>query len=182
MEHERKLTYYKLCLLLKQGKFEEIPSGYKIKWVGGNEPNKVLDTEILGSNMKFTNNDFAVPEKIKIVGTYSVHVPSPFIALADEEELLDFGDVWVSTDFTLTELKFMYENESSVAMLHPYIARHFGYYGREPIKKKDIVFSADFDLGNSELKVFNAMIKTYESDENNAVVIDFIYDYFLLIV
>lgn len=180
MGTENKLTYYAICSLAAKNRFDLIPSGYKIKWLFDVKPHKVIDMKLIGECIEFTNNDFAKPDEIKITGEYIVYVPSPNLTCLDDvEEVLEYGSVCLRTDFVLTELKFIYNNEKSMSMLNPYIARNFGYYGREPIKKSDVAFNAEIIMGKTQLQVFNALLKTYKFDDSNAVV-DFDYDYFLL--
>ena len=108
---ENKLTYWYICSLAAQGRFNEIPSGYNIIWLGP-QPQKVFDHEVDGECIKITQNEFAIPNKIKVSGEYTVKVPEPSSIITTEKPC-EFGDIWIITVFTLTELKFIYETKEN---------------------------------------------------------------------
>ena len=100
-----KLTYYQICNLIHQGREDEIPSGYNIVWTTP-EPHKVSDVELPGERITINDNDFPRPIKAYVSGEYKVIVP---IAICNNT-VLDFGTIFLRTMFSLSKLKFEYDN------------------------------------------------------------------------
>lgn len=172
---EEKLTYHHICSLAAQGRFDEIPSGYNIKWVGGVEPHKVNDFEADSKSITFTRGEFAIPDKIKISGEYVAFVPSPPF----DDEPLDYGDVFVKTDFVLNDIEFIYTEEFSRIKVRPYIALNFGYFENRLVKKSEVTFSFEVCIGNTKFEVFNGMMGQFV-DEVEKSVAYINYDYFIV--
>ena len=105
-----KLTYYQICNLIGQGREDEIPSEYNIVWTTP-KPQKLFDVEIPGERITVNGNDFPSPTKAYVSGEYKVIIPIHII----EDEFLDFGTVFLHTNFSLSKLKFEYEHQYDIS-------------------------------------------------------------------
>ena len=164
-----KLTYYQICNLIGQGREDEIPSGYNIVWTTP-KPQKLFDVEVPGERITVNGNDFPSPTKAYASGEYKVIIPIHII----EDEFLDFGTVFLHTNFSLSKLKFEYE--------HKYDIMHWmnvkSIYGKET-KISDCLFNTTLIIGDTNLtkiNVFNAF--PIELEDN---IVDIIYDWVELI-
>lgn len=170
-----KLTYHQICLLAFQNRFNEIPAEYNIVWTG-HQPCKVFETELNGDCLKFIQNEIAAPTKIKIKVEYTVHVPfSPYDMFS---EPMEFGDVFIKTDLTLIELKFIYEDQENIKKMEPYLRMWAdGCTGREPVKtKKDMVFSVELTTPDYKLEIMDLLPQTCILEDS--LIVYFGYDYF----
>lgn len=173
---DRLLTYYRICQLLRDGLQKAIPSGYNI--VYGIEPQKVFKVEVDEKSIEIKNDKFPKPKKAFISGEYVVHVPPPDFD-GDEEKLLEFGDVFVQTDFFLDEIIFLYEEPNEI---RKYME---GMYSG-CLMKKDCVVSAKISNGSELLEIYNMLVKrawqttVEEKDEptKTDTSVEFDYDYF----
>ena len=166
----KKLTYCQICKLIKSGREDEIPSGYNIIWAAP-KPQKLFDVEVPGERITVNGNDFPNPTKAYAFGEYEINIPDDIISINTP---LEFGDVFLSTNFILSKLKFEYE--------HPYDIMNWMnvkfIYG-EAIKKSDYVFNTTLIIGNTKLTkitVFNAWPNML--DDNS---VDIEYDWVELI-
>ena len=162
-----KLTYYQICNLIQQGREDEIPSGYNITWMTP-KPQKLFDVEIPGERITVNGNDFPSPTKAYASGEYKVIIPIHII----EDEFLDFGTVFLYTNFSLSKLKFEYEHQYDISS---WINRKYPY--NDVIKKSDCVFNTTLIIGDTTLikvNVFNAFPITGPDKDN---VIDLYYDW-----
>ena len=144
-----KLTYYQICNLIQQGKEDEIPSGYNITWMTP-KPHKLFDVEIPGERITVNGNDFPSPTKAYVSGEYKVIIPIHII----EDEFLDFGTVFLHTNFSLSKLKFEYEHQYDI-----WSWMNTKFICSEAIKKSDYVFNTTLIIGDTNLtkiNVFNA--------------------------
>ena len=144
-----KLTYYQICNLIGQGREDEIPSGYNIVWTTPN-PQKLFDVEIPGERITVNGNDFPSPTKAYVSGEYKVIIPIHII----EDEFLDFGTVFLHTNFSLSKLKFEYEYQYDI-----WSWMNTKFICSEAIKKSDYVFNTTLIIGDTNLtkiNVFNA--------------------------
>ena len=164
-----KLTYYQICNLIGQGREDEISSGYNIVWTTS-KPQKLFDVEIPGERITVNGNDFPSPTKAYVSGEYKVIIPIHII----EDEFLDFGTVFLHTNFSLSKLKFEYE--------HQYDIMHWmnikSIYTKET-KKSDCVFDITLIIGDTTLtkiNVFNALPIALEDN-----IVDIEYDWVELI-
>lgn len=175
MSNVNKLTYHQICLLVSQGRLSEIPSEYNIVWTG-HQPCKVFESELNGDCLKFIQNEIAAPTKIKIKGEYTVHVPFPPYDMFSEP--MEFGDVFIKTDLTLTELKFIYESKKNIEKMKPYLEIWANECtGRGLIKKQDITLSVDLTTPDYKLEIINLLPKNCDI-ENSLLIVYFGYDYF----
>ena len=144
-----KLTYYQICNLIGQGREDEIPSGYNIVWTTP-KPQKLFDVEIPGERITVNGNDFPSPTKVYASGEYKVIIPIHII----EDEFLDFGTVFLHTNFSLSKLKFEYEHQYDI-----WSWMNTKFICSEAIKKSDYVFNTTLIIGDTNLtkiNVFNA--------------------------
>lgn len=174
---QRKLTYYQICSLAAQGRFDEIPSEYTIEWIG-NKPCEVFDFETEGESACFKNGDFAIPDKIHISGSYVVEVPSPVYDEFGDIELVEYGPVAIKTYFVLSEIKFIYTREESRIEAYKYALKCMGI-DNGPIKKSDIAFDAHINFNFNNLSIYRMIMTQYDSDEDKAVA-GFVYDHFFI--
>lgn len=174
---QRKLTYYQICNLAAQGRFDEIPSEYTIEWIG-NEPCEVFDFETEGECVCFSNGNFAVPDKIHVSGVYMVDVPQPVYDEFGNIELVEYGPVAIKTYFVLSEIKFIYTETESRIEAYKYAKKCMGIDG-EPVRKSDIAFDANIKFNGNNLSIYRMMMTQYDSNENK-IVANFIYDHFLI--
>lgn len=164
-----KLTYYQICNLIGQGREDEIPSGYNIVWTTP-KPQKLFDVEIPGERITVNGNDFPSPTKAYVSGEYKVIIPIHII----EDEFLDFGTVFLHTNFSLSKLKFEYEHQYDILSW----MNVKSIYAKET-KKSDCVFNATLMIGDTTLtkiNVFNALPITLEDN-----IVDIEYDWVELI-
>ena len=144
-----KLTYYQICKLIQQGREDEIPSGYNIVWITP-KPQKLFDVELPGERITVNGNDFPSPTKVYASGEYKVIIPIHII----EDEFLDFGTVFLHTNFSLSKLKFEYEHQYDI-----WSWMNTKFICSEAIKKSDYVFNTTLIIGDTNLtkiNVFNA--------------------------
>lgn len=174
---QRKLTYYQICSLAAQGRFDEIPSEYTIEWIG-NEPCEVFDFETEGECVCFSNGDFAIPDKIHVSGAYIVDVPQPVYDEFGDIEVVEYGTVAIKTYFVLSEIKFIYTEEKSRIESYKYAQKSMGLDG-EPVRKSNIAFDANINFNGNNLAIYRMMMTQYNSDESKAVA-DFVYDHFFI--
>ena len=168
-----KLTYYQICNLIQQGREDEIPSGYNIVWTTP-KPQKLFDVEIPGERITVNGNDFPSPTKAYVSGEYKVIIPIHIIEI--EDEFLDFGTVFLHTNFSLSKLKFEYEHQYDISS---WINRKYPYNDKDVIKKSDCVFNATLMIGDTTLtkiNVFNALPIALEDN-----IVDIEYDWVELI-
>ena len=168
-----KLTYYQICNLIQQGREDEIPSGYNIVWTTP-KPQKLFDVEIPGERITVNGNDFPSPTKAYVSGEYKVIIPIHIIEI--EDEFLDFGTVFLHTNFSLSKLKFEYEHQYDISS---WINRKYPYNDKNAIKKSDCVFNIALIIGDTTLtkiNVFNALPIALEDN-----IVDIEYDWVELI-
>ena len=168
-----KLTYYQICNLIQQGREDEIPSGYNIVWTTP-KPQKLFDVEIPSERITVNGNDFPSPTKAYVSGEYKVIIPIHIIEI--EDEFLDFGTVFLHTNFSLSKLKFEYEHQYDI---WSWMNRKYPYNDKDVIKKSDCVFNATLMIGDTTLtkiNVFNALPIALEDN-----IVDIEYDWVELI-
>ena len=166
-----KLTYYQICNLIGQGREDEIPSGYNIVWTTP-KPQKLFDVEIPGERITVNGNDFPSPTKAYVSGEYKVIIPIHIIEI--EDEFLDFGTVFLHTNFSLSKLKFEYEHQYDI---WSWMNRKYPY--NDVIKKSDCVFNTALIIGDTiltKINVFNALPIALEDN-----IVDIEYDWVELI-
>ena len=164
-----KLTYYQICNLIGQGREDEIPSGYNIVWTTP-KPQKLFDVEIPGERITVNGNDFPSPTKAYASGEYKVIIPIHII----EDEFLDFGTVFLHTNFSLSKLKFEYEHQYDI-----WSWMNTKFICSEAIKKSDYVFNTTLIIGDTNLTKINAFNAWPNMLNDNSVDIE--YDWVELI-
>ena len=166
-----KLTYYQICNLIQQGREDEIPSGYNIVWITP-KPQKLFDVELPGERITVNGNDFPSPTKAYVSGEYEVVIPMDIIST---DTTLDFGNVFLYTNFSLSKLKFEYEHQNDISS---WINRKYPY-NKGVIKKSDCVFNTTLIIGDktlTKINVFNAFPIALEDN-----IVDIEYDWVELV-
>ena len=157
-----KLTYYQICNLIQQGREDEIPPGYNIVWTSP-KPQKLFDVEIPSERITVNGNDFPAPIKAYASGEYKVIIPIYSI----DDKFLDFGNVFLHTNFSLSKLKFEYAHQYDIL---PWINNKFPYNAMNAIKKSNYVFNTTLTIGDTTLtkiNVFNAWPNKLEDNNVN---------------
>ena len=165
-----KLTYYQICKLIQQGRENEIPSGYNIVWTTP-KPQKLFDIEIPGERITVNGNDFPSPTKAYVSGEYTLIIPGNIFST---DKLLDFGTVYLKTNFVLSKLKFEYEYPYDIMS---WMNAKF-IYG-EATKKSDYVFNTTLIIGDTTLTKINVYNAWPNMLDDNCV--DIVYDWVELI-
>ena len=166
----KKLTYTQICNLIQQGREDEIPPGYNIVWTTP-KPQKLFDIELPSERIIVNDNDFPSPIKAYVSAEYEVIIPYNII----EDEFLDFGTVFLHTNFSLSKLKFEYEHQYDISS---WINRKYSY-NKYAIKKSDCVFNTTLIVGDkilTKINVFNALPIALEDN-----IVDIEYDWVELI-
>ena len=141
-----KLTYYQICNLIYQGKENEIPSGYELKWINS-KPQKPFNIEIPGRRIIVNGNDFPSSTKAYVSGEYRVSIPMDIMS---KTTLLDFGIISLRTEFSLSELKFEYEHLYDILS---WVNRRYPY--NDAIKKSECMFNAILMIKDTPLTIIN---------------------------
>ena len=165
-----KLTYYQICNLIQQDREDEIPPGYNIVWTSP-KPQKLFDVEIPSERITVNGNDFPTPIKAYASGEYPVIIPGDIMSTY---KLLDFGAVFLSTNFSLSKLKFEYAQQYDILS---WVNNKFPY---NAIKKSNYVFNTTLIIGDTDLtkiNVFNAWPNKLEDN-----IVDIEYDWVELII
>lgn len=165
-----KLTYVQICNLIQQGREDEIPSGYNIVWATP-KPQKLFNVEISGERITVNGNDFPSPTKAYVSGEYTLIIPGNIFST---DKLLDFGTVFLHTNFSLSKLKFEYEHKYDILS---WMNRKYIY--NNVIKKSECVFDTTLIIGDTTLtkiNVFNALPTILEDN-----IVDIEYDWVELI-
>ena len=132
----------------------------------------MFDVEIPGERITVNGNDFPSPTKAYVSGEYKVIIPIHII----EDEFLDFGTVFLHTNFSLSKLKFEYEHQYDIMS---WINRKYPYNDKNAIKKSDCVLNIALIIGDTTLtkiNVFNALPIELEGN-----IVDIEYDWVELI-
>ena len=130
----------------------------------------MFDVEIPGERITVNGNDFPSPTKAYVSGEYKVIIPIHII----EDEFLDFGTVFLHTNFSLSKLKFEYEHQYDIM----HLMNVKSIYAKET-KKSNCVFNATLMIGDTTLtkiNVFNALPIALEDN-----IVDIEYDWVELI-
>ena len=134
----------------------------------------MFDTEIPSERITVNGNDFPSPTKAYASGEYHVIIPGDIMST---NKLLDFGTVFLCTNFSLSKLKFEYAHQYDIL---PWVNKKFPDNVTSAIKKSDYVFNATLILGDAiltQVNVFNAWPNML--DGNN---VDIKYDYVELVI
>ena len=171
-----KLTYYQICSLAAQGRFNEIPSCYNIVWIG-EQPDKKFSVDIDGGKITFTRNECLVPSKITVTGEVVPVVPDQFVDEDnDEPGFMDYGDVFIPTQFLLTELEMFYgENKKDTVDLWRKEMLDNMYI--EHIRKDELSFDMVIQTNMFDVKVYGAMLCSFH-EENFVAKAELVYDWF----
>lgn len=175
---EEKLTFPQIVNLVATGQQDKIPSGYNIKWVGGQEPKTLYDYVIPREDVILAGNNVPpVPDEVHINGELVVQ---PYYG-DEAEEPVEHGDVFLMTRFNLSELKFHYRpNMTCGKELIEYIEKYVEAVNERQAMKKDLVFDGEFHVENLVFKLHVMMPVSWglaNEEEVSDTVLDFVYDY-----
>lgn len=182
---EKRLTYYQICSLVAQK--QPVPDSYNIKYYCDLMPRKIIDETVDTSAVTFHRNTFPMPDQVKVCGEQIVVVPQPRYdddITNPEDDLVDFGDVYIQTEFYLTSLNFKYRPERGEEVSHKLNELTDSMYGYV-LRKQDYTFDMDIKLLNETLSIKNAMPTSatygeisYDQNADNMTTVEFSYDYF----
>ena len=183
---ENRLTYYQICSLVAQKL--PIPKEYNIKYSCGLEPRKVIDETLddVNNAIYYQRNTFPLPDQVKICGEQKVVIPQPkcYDDEVDnsEDDLVDFGDVYIQTEFYLSALNFKYKFERQAEVtrklneLTDSVSSARGY-----VRKSDFTFDVNIKLTNETLSIKDAMPESADFGKMNNddyITVNLKYDYF----
>ena len=183
---ENRLTYYQICSLVAQKL--PVPKGYNIKYSCGLEPRKVIDETLddVNNAIYYQRNTFPFPDQVKICGEQKVVIPQPkyYDDEVDnsEDDLVDFGDVYIQTEFYLSALNFKYKFERQAEVtrklneLTDSVSSARGY-----VRKSDFTFDVNIKLTNETLSIKDAMPESADFGKINNddyITVNLKYDYF----
>ena len=169
---ENRLTYYQICTLVAQKL--PIPKEYNIKYSCGLEPRKVIDETLddVNNTIYYQRNTFPFPDQVKICGEQKVVIPQPkcYDDEVDnsEDDLVDFGDVYIQTEFYLSALNFKYKFERQEEVtrklneLTDSVSSDRGY-----VRKSDFTFDVNIKLTNETLSIKDAMPESADFGKMN---------------
>lgn len=167
----KKLTYYQICSLVAEGKFNEIPSGYIVWWIG-EQPEKKFSVYIDGGEITFTRNECPVPLKIKVTAEVVPVVPGLDI---DETSFMNYGDVFIQTRFQLTELEMFYD-ESKKDIVDLWRKEMLDNMHIKPIRKDKLSFDMVIPTNMFDVKIYGAMLCSLH-EENFVAKAELNYDW-----
>ena len=152
----RKLTHFELYNLVKNGRYDEIPAGYNIKWLGP-EPGKAFEFGIPGEEITVTRNPAPVPTSLHVVGT---NVIAPPFGL-ELYEKLEYGDVYFTTNMELSEIKATYDlTKIDTKNFMEWVRRYSETITGRVINKADVCFDMKAKLPepHNYMEFFNVMM------------------------
>lgn len=179
---DNKLSYYQICSLAKQGKYDLIPSEYKIIY-DGHKPEKIIDEIVDGDCVSFVRNEFVKPYIIKISGEYAVVIPTPPYEDINVESDVEYGEVFVKTEFFLNNIEFYYSTDQQRYLstyIHRIIDRATGTY----FKKSDLTFDFDLIMNGCCWHYMNVMVTqldypdiSWKENGDDLLKVDFVCDW-----
>lgn len=185
----KKLTYNQLYTLVKDGRYDEIPDGYNIKWFG-HEPGKEFEFDIPGENISITKIGVPIPANLHLVSEYVVDFPTSLPSVGAICKKADFGDVYFMTRSELTEMKATYDmKKTSGRELMEWVRQYSEYITGRVIKKADLCFDMKIKLKEpyTYMDIYNVMLKDidfgFENEEIvTEVVANLICDWFHVVI
>ena len=179
----KKLRLVDIANLAKQGRYGEIPSGYKITWFGG-EPGEAFRFEATDEDITISRNDVPKPTKLTIVGEYVPSLPL-FGELLD---VVDFGEVILRTNLELKTINAVYDLEKvDSRKLMEWIRKNSESITGRCSSKEEVKFDmhVDFPKSQSKIDIFNVLVTDFEfpgifEEEAKEAHATFICDYFEL--
>ena len=158
------MTRLEIVTLAREGRYEEIPSEYNIKWVFNNKPHKVFECEVPGENITFTRNKIPAPFKVLISCEYTPKIPT---YNADWYNIEESGDVYLNTSLELKTLKFIYNLEKTdIEPFFEWIRKHSkAIAGRCNIKKEELTFDMKATLPDKVIEIFNVTLKDIDFED-----------------
>lgn len=159
---EELLTLTKICELVAEGKFDEIPVGYVIRYAG-HPPVANVRLEFSQNNVCLYKEDFPIPDKVVIDGSYMVIIPC--IVLDEEGDPIpqEFGEVYITTNFYIHNITFMYTNGDNIKEYCKRLSNAIDYVGL--FRKSDFAFDMQVEVDDRKrLKVSGLMPTGYIYD------------------
>lgn len=173
----KKLTYYQICSLAAEGRFDEIPSGYNIIWLD-EKPEKKFSVCIDGGEITFTRNECPVPLKITVTVEVVPAVPVAPDLDIDETSYMKYGDVFIPTRYQLTELEMFYD-ESKKDIVDLWRKEMLDNMHIKHIRKDELSFDMVIPTNMFDVKVYGAMLCSLH-EENFVAKAELNYDFFEL--
>jgi len=156
MRKPKKLTYSEIRYFASVGKFDKIPQEYTIKWIG-NEPGVQFLERVERENITLEGNAPPLPTYAVVEGSHIVSIP--MVWEEEDETKVEFGDVYLKTDFRLSKLNFVYEakdpNADGKGVIE-YLQKNSE--GITIKSKKDVLFNIYLSIPNMPMKLYNAML------------------------
>lgn len=179
----KKLRMVDLLTLVKAGKYDEIPEGYKIEWFGG-APGEAFKFDVTDKDITITRNiDVPKPTKLTLAGE---HVPF-FPLYGDLLEEVDYGTVTIRTNLELKTIDAVYDvTKVNTRQLMEFIRKSSETVTGRCFNKQEATFDMRVNLPESKgyMDIFNLFPTNVEflgldgEKEINEVHTEFQYDYF----
>lgn len=178
----KKLRIVDLLNLVKTGRYDEIPEGYKIEWFGG-EPGEVFKFYVTDKDITITRNiDVPKPTKLTLIGEYV-----PFFPLYDLLEEVDYGTITIRTNLELKTIDAVYDvTKVNTKQLMEFIRKSSETVTGRCFNKQEATFDMRVNLPESKgyMDIFNLFPTNVEflgldgEKEINEVHAEFQCDYF----
>jgi len=158
----KKLKMADLLFLVKSGKYDEIPEGYKIEWLGG-VPGEVFKIDVTDKDITILRNINAPkPTKLTLAGE---HVP--FFPLYDDLiEKVDYGTITFRTNLKLKTIDAVYDvTKVNTKQLMEFIRKSSEAVTGRRFNKKEATFDIRVNLPESKgyMDIFNLFPTNVES-------------------
>jgi hypothetical protein len=150
----KKLRMVDLLNLVKSGRYDEIPEGYKIEWFGG-APGEAFKFDVTDKDITILRNINAPkPTKLTLVGEYV-----PFFPLyGNLLEEVDYGTVIIRTNLELKTIAGVYDmTKVSGRQLMEFIRKSAETVTGRCINKEEATFDMRVNLPESKgyVDIFN---------------------------
>lgn len=181
----KKLTMADLLFLVKVGRYDEIPEGYKIEWFGG-EPGEVFKLDVTDKDITILRNINAPkPTKLTLV---CEHVPF-FPLYGDLLEKVDYGTITFKTNLELKTIDAVYDvTKMNGRQLMEFIRKSSETVTGRCFNKQEATFDMRVNLPESKgyMDIFNMFPTGVEfpgldgEEETKEVHTKFTCDYFIM--
>lgn len=171
---------YRIANLVMNG---IMPEGYEIKWWFKEAPGKVFDDVVASEYIELSRDEVPMPERIHVIGENVVDIDRYMSFMEEDNELVDFGEVYLWTRFRLKELKFFYPAADG-AKLRSWWERTYGQMIETGVKKRDVVFDVTYKRGDVVRHLYNTFMNELSFPEEKDGIIevrlicDFVYSDF----
>lgn len=151
----KKLKMADLLFLVKAGKYDEIPEGYKIEWLGG-APGEAFKFDVTDKDITITRNtDAPKPTKLTLIGEYVLFFP-----LHDLLEEVDYGTITLQTNLELKTIDAVYDvTKVNTRQLMEFIRKSSEAVIGRRFNKKEATFDIRVNLPESKgyMDIFNLL-------------------------